>query len=121
MATQFGTGADFGLTAQTGIITDGTSWNYTQQKKTIMDADGDPTASTYYGEGIEGTISGFIPTTTPYSTTLAAALTVSDTPTDYLIGSVGSLSIVESVSVTKSNEEYERIEVTFSNFSGITA
>ena len=120
MATQFGTGAEFGLTDQTGVITDSTSWNYTQQKKVIMDADGDPVSSTYYGEGIEGTITGYIPTSTPYSTTLAASLSVSDTPTDFLVGSVGSVSIVESVSVTKANDDYEKIEISFSNYAGIT-
>ena len=120
MATQFGTDAPFGLTAQTGVISDGSTWNYVQQKKTIMDADGDPTASTYYGEGIEGSLSGFLPTTSPFSGTLAASITLSDSPTDYLIGSVGSTSIVESVSVTKSNEEYNRVEIGFSNFAGIT-
>lgn len=121
MATQFGTAAGFGLTTQTGVITDGTSWNYTQQKKVIMDADGDPVASTYYGEGIEGTISGFIPSAAAFSGTLAASITLSDAPTDYLKGSVGVLSIVESVSVTKSNEEYNRIEIAFSNFAGIAS
>jgi len=120
MATQFGTDAPFGLTAQTGVISDGSTWNYVQQKKTIMDADGDPTAATYYGEGIEGSLSGFLPTTTPFSDTLAASITLSDSPTDYLIGSVGSTSIVESVAVTKSNEEYTRVEIGFSNFAGIT-
>lgn len=120
MATQFGTGAEFGLTTQTGVITDGTTWNYTQQKKVIMDADGDPTSSTYYGEGIEGTITGYIPTTTPYSTTLAASLSLSDTPTDFLVGSVGSTSIVESVTVTKANDDYQKLEISFSNYTGIT-
>jgi hypothetical protein len=90
------------------------------RRKVIMDADGDPTASTYYGEGIEGTLSGYLPTTTPFSTTLAASATISDTPTDFLVGSVGSVSIVENVSITKSNEDYIRIEVGFSNFAGIT-
>ena len=120
MATQFGTGATFGLTAQTGIISDGSTWNYTQQVKRIMDADGDPTASTYYMEGIEGTLTGYLPTTSPFSTTLAASATISDTPDDFLIGSVGSASIVENISVTKSNEDYIRIEVGFSNYAGIS-
>lgn len=85
-----------------------------------MDADGDPTAATYYGEGIEGTLSGYLPTTSPFSVTLAAAVTLSDSLDDFLVGSVGTVSIVESVSVTKSNEDYERIEVGFSNYVGIT-
>lgn len=120
MATQFGTAAPFGLTAQAGIISDGSTWNYVQQKKVIMDADGDPTASTYYGEGIEGTCTGYLPTTSPFATTLAAAATISDAPDDFLVGSVGTASIVENVTITKSNEDYKRIEFGFSNYVGIT-
>jgi len=120
MATQFGTDAPFGLTAQTGIISDGNTANSTHQVKRIMDADGDPTAATYYGEGIEGTLTGYLPTTTPFSTTLAATVSLSDSPDDFLIGSVGSASIVESVNITKSNEDYKRIEVGYSNFAGIS-
>ena len=120
MATQFGTDAPFGLTAQTGIISDGSTANSVQQVKRIMDADGDPTAATYYGEGIEGTLTGFLPTTTPFSTTLAATVSLDDSLDDFLIGSVGSASIVESVNITKSNEDYKRIEVRFSNYSGIS-
>lgn len=120
MATQFGQDAPFGVTAQTGIISDGNTANSVQQKKVIMDGDGDPTASTYYGEGIEGTLTGYLPTTTPFSTTLAATVSLDDTLDDFLIGSVGSASIVESVNITKSNEDYKRIEVSFSNFAGIS-
>ena len=119
MATQFGTAAPFGLAAQTGIISDGSSWNYVQQKKTIMDADGDPTASSYYGQGVEGTLSGYLPTSTPFDTALAESLTLSDSLSELLVGTVGSVSIVENISVTKSNEDYVRIEVSFSNFAGI--
>lgn len=120
MATQFGTDAPFGLTAQTGIISDGSTANSTQQVKRIMDADGDPTAATYYGEGIEGTLSGFLPTTSPFDTTLAATVDLDDALDDFLVGNLGNTSIVESISITKSNEDYKRIEVSFSNYLGIS-
>lgn len=119
MATQFGTAAPFGLTDETGVLTDGITWNYVQQNKRILDADGDPKTVTYYGEGIEGTISGYLPTSSPFGGTLAASLTLATSPTDYLKGSVGALTIVESVSVTHSNEDYRRIEIGFSNYAGI--
>ena len=121
MATQFGTDATFGLTAQTGIISDGSTANSVQQEQRILDGDGDPVAETLYGEGIEWSLSGYLPTTSPFSTTLAAALTLDDSLDDFLIGSVGSTSIVKGVNITKSNEDYKRIEVNGTNFAGITA
>lgn len=112
MATQFPASyATFGLAAETGIITDSLTWNYSQDSKEIRDPDGDVSGKAYYNERIEIAIAGFLPVTTPYATTLAAAITLVTAPTDFLKGSLGSLTVVESVNVTQSNEEYKRIEV----------
>jgi hypothetical protein len=115
MATQFGTAAPFGLTAQTGVIQYGNTWSYTDKVKPILDGDGDDTGSTHYGERIDGTITGYIPTSTPFSGTLAATISLTDTPTDYLKGSIGSNYIVNGVTVTKSNEDYQQIEINWYN------
>ena len=111
MAQQFGTAATFGLTFETGIITDGLTYNYSNENKVLRNGSGDITGKTYYNEQIEISISGFIPTSTPYSTTLGALITLVTAPTDYLAGSIGTKTIVETVNKTLSSEEYERIEV----------
>lgn len=111
MATQFGTAATFGLTFETGIITDGITHNYSNESKVLRNGDGDVTGKTYYNEQIEVSISGYIPTSAPFSTTLAAAVTLVTAPTDFLAGSVGTNTIVESISKTLSSEDYQRIEV----------
>jgi len=111
MATQFGTGSTFGLTFETGVITDGITYNYSQESKVIRSGSGDTTGKTYYDEKCEIGISGYIPTSTPFATTLAAEITLVTAPTDFFKGSVGSKTIVESINKTTSNEDYQRIEV----------
>ena len=83
--------------------------------------DGDTIALSYFDERIEVSISGFVPGATPFATTLAAAITLVTAPTDYLKGSVGSLTVVESVTRTHSSEEYQRLEITAMNHSLVTA
>lgn len=120
MATQFGTLSNFGLTFETGIITDNITYNYGQESKPVRSGSGDVIGKTYYDERIELSISGYIPSSSAYSTTLAAAITLVTAPTDYLKGSVGGTTIVESITRTHSSEDYQRIEVSAMNHPGIT-
>jgi hypothetical protein len=111
MATQFGTAATFGLTFETGIITDSISYSYSQESKVLKNGTGDTTGKSYYDERCEIAIAGYIPTATPFATTLAALITLVTAPTDFFVGSVGTKTIVESVTKSTSNEDYQRIEV----------
>lgn len=115
MATQFGTLSSFGLTSQTGVIQYGNTWTYSDKQKFLLDGDGDDIGSTHYGERIEGTITGYIPSSGAYAGTLAATISLTDTPTDFLKGAIGSNYIVNGVTVTKSNEDYQQIEITWYN------
>jgi hypothetical protein len=120
MATQFGTAATFGLTFETGIITDSVSYSYSQESKVLRNGQGSTTGKSYYDERIEVSIEGYIPTSTPYATTLAATITLVTAPVDYLKGSVGASTIVESVTRSHSNEDYQRISVNAMNHPLIT-
>ena len=114
MATQFGTSGVFGLDDfQAGVIQESNSWNYTDKKKFVMSKVGDDVGSVHYGERVEGTISGLIPATSAFSGTLASAITLTDAPTDFLKGSLGTSVIVDSISVTQSNEDYQKIEISW--------
>jgi hypothetical protein len=115
MATAFGTSATFGLVTETGIITDSIGYSYSQESKVVRNGTGDVTGKTYYDERAEVTISGFIPTSSPFAGTMAATVTLVTAIPDYFKGSAGSSTIIESVTRTHSNEDYQRIEVTAMN------
>jgi hypothetical protein len=120
MATQFGTSASFGIpAAQTGIILESASYSYSQDSKTIRNLTGDTVSKYYYDERIEVSLSGFIPTSTPFSGTLASTITLATAPTDYLKGSVGSQTIIESVTRTHTVEDFQRIEISAMNHPAI--
>jgi hypothetical protein len=116
MATQFGTAAPFGIAAaETGIILDSISYGYEHEMKQIRNVGGDTTGKSYYDERITVSMSGFLPTSSPFSTTLAAAITLVTAPTDLLIGSVGTTTICESITLSSTSEDYRRIEVSATN------
>jgi len=121
MATQFDSQqADFGLDAQTGILLESVTHNYVQDKKMIADNDGDMVSKTLFNERIEGSMSGY-QLTTGFTGTIAAAITLATTPVDHLVGALGALTLVESIGRTYSNTDYEKIELTFENYAGITS
>lgn len=121
MATQFQSqGSTFGLTAQTGILLESVTHNYVQDKKMIADADGDMVSKTFFNERVEGNMSGY-QLTSGFTGTIAASISLAAAPVDHLVGSVGSLTTVESVSRTYSNTDYQKIELTFENYAGITS
>ena len=122
MATQFPSNyASFGLVTETGVITDNITWDYSVENKRIRNGTGNTIGKTYFDEVISINFTGFIPTTTPFATTLAAALTLVTTPADYLSGSVGSLTVVEGINRTHSNEDYKRLEITAMHHPLLTA
>jgi hypothetical protein len=121
MATQFAsTAATFGLpAAQTGILLDSQTWTYSQDSKQVRDVDGDTIAKAYYDERIEIALAGFVPATTAFSGTIAATIALATTPADYLIGSAGANAIVEGITRTHSNEEFQRLEMNCMYHPGI--
>jgi hypothetical protein len=122
MATQFGTASPFGIpNDQTGIIIDGRTDTYSQEKKQIRDKQGKAIGSTYYDERCEVSVGGFLPTSTPFSGTLASAITLGTSIVDHFIGSVSGSTIVEGITRTLSSEEYSRIEITAINNPGIAS
>jgi hypothetical protein len=125
MATQFGAAGSksvFGITAaETGILADTITYSSSQESKVVRNITGDTIGKTFYDERIEVSISGFVPDTTAFSGTLAAAITLITAPTDYLKGSVGTITIVDSVTRTHTSEDFQKLDITAMNHPLITA
>ena len=125
MATQFGAAGSkgiFGITAaETGILADTITYSSSQESKVVRNITGDTIGKTFYDERIEVSISGFVPDTSAFSGTLAAAITLITAPTDYLKGSVGTITIVDSVTRTHTSEDFQKLDITAMNHPLITA
>lgn len=114
MATSFGsvTGV-FGIAAQqTGFLLDSVSHDFAQDSKQVKNITGDDTGESYYNERIDISLDGFEPTATPFSGTLASAITLATAPTDHLIGAVtGGTYVVQGVTRSSTSEDFRRIAV----------
>jgi len=125
MATQFGASGSkgvFGITAaETGILADTVTYSSSQESKVVRNVTGDTIGKTFYDERIEVSISGFVPDATAFSGTLAAAITLVTAPTDYLKGSVGTITIIDSVTRTHTSEDFQKLDITAMNHPLITA
>ena len=111
-AQQFGTASTFGLTFETGVITDTIGYSYSNESKVLKNGTGDVTGKSYYNESAEVTYSGYIPTSTPYAAAIGTAITLITTLPDFFGGTVGTDTIAEGVTLSYSSEDYERVEVT---------
>jgi hypothetical protein len=121
-ATSFGDG-EWGVDSlETGIIIESITHDYTNSNKTIKDRTGNTLGITYYDEQIKISLNGRIPETTPFSGTLAAALTLGNTPANHLKGGVtGGLVLIEGVTVDMAQEDYQSIKISATKYPNITA
>lgn len=124
-AVSLGTVGVFGITSeQTGLIIESLTYDYSNSMKEIKNRTGNTTGVTYYDEKIAITINGKIPTATPFSGTIAAALVLGNALTNhaYLKGGVtGGLTILESVSLDTSQEDYQGLSLKATFYPNITA
>lgn len=114
MATLLGTtNGVFGIAnQQTGFLLDGTSQTYEQDEKMVKNISGDDTGISMYNERMQFSLSGFEPSSSSYSGTIAAVISLATAPADHLIGSMtGGTYIVKNVVKTQASEEYRRLEV----------
>ena len=111
MAQQFGTEATFGLTFETGVITDSIGYSYSNESKVLKNGTGDVTGKTYFNESAEVTYSGYIPTASAYTGAIGAAITLVTALPDFFSGTVGTDTIAEGVTLAYSSEDYQRVDV----------
>ena len=114
MAKQFGTAAAFGLTFETGVLTENIGYAYGMEEKSVRNGSGDETGVTGYNEKAEVTFGGYVPTSSPYATPINATLNlVTAVPTTFFSSTpgAGARAIVKSVNRTFTNDDYSKVDV----------
>lgn len=119
-ATSFGDG-EWGIdSAETGILIESITHDYTNSNKTIKDRTGNTLGITYYDEQVKISLNGKIPETTPFSGTLAVALTLGNAPDNHLKGGVtGGLVLIEGVTIDMAQEDYKSIKISATKYPNI--
>jgi len=113
MATQFGTASAFGLTFETGVITENIAYNYGLEEKSVRSGAGDETGWTGYNEKAEVSFGGYVPTSSPYATPIAATIALVTAVPDFFTVSPGggARTIVKTVNRTFTNDDYSKVDV----------
>lgn len=116
-ATSLGTTGNFGIVAaQTGVILTDLSFDFSNEEKEVLNISGDVIGLTSYKEKTEVKLSGLVPTAAAFDGKLTAALTLANAVPAHTQAAVGGTTITKSVSRTLNNEDFEKIEITATNY-----
>lgn len=106
--------------AESGFILENVSHSFSNKNKTVMDRNGCTSSYTAYDETAKVSLKGKLPTTTPFAGTLASELTLGNALGDYFEGGTGGLTIIESITIDMSNEDYKSISLEATHFPNLT-
>ena len=106
----------FGLTAETGIFAQSTTYTANSEQKWVRDADGDEVAGSFYNPTWEWSTEGQINTGAALTSyVLGAAVTMANIPNAvHTGGTTNGKSYVSTVELTKASEDH-----TMANISGV--
>lgn len=82
-ATFLGTAAVIGLTAQTGMILQSQQEDFTVERKWVQDATGEKVGAALWGDELAISLEALVPSSSAFSTRMAAALVLANTPGDF--------------------------------------
>jgi hypothetical protein len=106
----------FGITVQSGMILRTVTDAYSTEKKVIVNEAGEKGGIVLYGDQREITLEALVPSTSAFSTRMAAAFTLSQTTTDFYRSSAsagfGDI-ILTGATQTSSNEAEQTFSLTF--------
>ena len=101
------------MSFETGVITENIAYNYGLEEKSVRNGGGDETGWTGYNEKAEVSFGGYVPTSSPYATPIAATLALVTAVPDFFTVSPGggARTIVKTVNRTFTNDDYSKVDV----------
>ncbi len=114
---RWGIGAD-----ETGIIIESITHDYTNSSKSVKNRTGNTSGITYYDEMVKVSLDGKVPTTSPFSGTLAASLTLGNSLSSYLKGGVATgLTLIEGITLDYNQEDYRSFKLQATFYPNVTS
>ena len=115
-ATFLGITGNWGIPQdESGIIITDLAFDYSNQEKTVLDKGGEIIGLALYQEKIEIKISGLVKKTSPFAGKVGAALALTNTIPTHTFTS-GGTTIIKQISRTLNNEDFEKIDITATNY-----
>ncbi|MCP5535386.1 MAG: hypothetical protein H7A51_04030 [Akkermansiaceae bacterium] len=120
-ASLLGTTGNWGIPQdEAGILITDLSFDFSNQEKPVLDKGGEIIGLALYQEMAEVKLSGLVSMDTPFSGKVGAALTLANTVPSHLNGS-GGTTIVNQISRSLNNEDFEKIDITAKYYPFVTA
>lgn len=112
-ATSFGTAAVFGIpSAETGLILHNIAYSYKQDTKELRNHTGEVVGKTDYNERCEVKLDATLPSSSPFSGSLATALTLTNAIPDFFKGTAsGGSLLIDEIEVELDAEDYKSISI----------
>jgi hypothetical protein len=110
-ATQLGTNGVFAMSSQTGFIIQSQSDAFEVEQRITVDHTGEKVGITLYGDQRKITIEGLVPTSSAFSTRMAALVTLANSPGDFYRSSASAGygdTVHLGTTQTKNNEDFHR-------------
>ncbi|TAF24206.1 MAG: hypothetical protein EAZ71_11560 [Verrucomicrobia bacterium] len=120
-ATFLGTTGNWGIPQdETGIIITDLSFDYSNQEKTVLDKGGEIIGLALYQEKAEIKLSGLVKKTGPFAGKIGAALALTNAIPAHMQSS-GGTTIIKQISRALNNEDFEKIDITATNYPLVTS
>ncbi len=120
-ATFLGITGNWGIPQdEAGIIITDLSFDYSNQEKAVMDKGGEIIGLALYQEKIEIKLSGLVKKTGAFSGKVGAALALTNAIPAHTLTS-GGTTIIKQISRAMNNEDFEKIDITATNYPLIVA
>jgi hypothetical protein len=120
-ATFLGTTGNWGIPQdETGIIITDLAFDYSNQEKVVLDKGGEIIGLALYQEKAEIKLSGLVKKTGPFAGKIGAALALTNAVPAHMQSS-GGTTIIKQISRTLNNEDFEKIDITATNYPLVTS
>ena len=119
-ATFLGITGNWGIpNEQSGIIIYDSSFDFSQQEKTVLNPSGEIQGLVLYQPKVEVKISGLVAKTAPFSAKIGTVLVLANAIPGHLTPTGGS-TIITQISRSYNNEDFEKIDITATHYPFVT-
>lgn len=114
-ATFLGTSAVLGVTAETGMILQNQEDAYTTERKYVISEAGEKVGLAMWGDEINVTLEGLVPSSSVFSSRMAANLVLANAPADFYRGAPSSGfgdTVITGVTRRRQSADFHTFSVT---------
>jgi hypothetical protein len=120
-ATSLGTVGVFGIASdESGFVIHDLSWSFSAEQKEFLNRSGEIIGLARFKEKVDVKMSGFIPSSAPFSGKISAVLTITNAMPAHKQQAAGGSTIITEITRSLNNEDFEKIEISATHYPFLT-